>query len=97
MSKKASNLCFRHLNHKHKLRRRIRPQDTRTDDSTSLRPPRAARRRSAAPDSLFPETVQGIRNSFGDPEMHGLTRRSKQMALTMLNGFQSERSRFGVF
>jgi hypothetical protein len=28
MSKKASNSCFRHLNPKHKLRRRIRPQTT---------------------------------------------------------------------
>ena len=26
MSQKAWNLCFRHLNPKHKLRRRIRPQ-----------------------------------------------------------------------
>jgi hypothetical protein len=80
MSQKAWNLCFRHLNLKHKLRRRIRPQTaapTNWSESTSPRAQRAARRRAAGPDCLFPETVQGIRDSLGDPEIRGLTSESK--------------------
>jgi hypothetical protein len=94
MSKKASNLCFRHLNLKYKTPAPNSTPDTRTEELVRKHVAPATGSQPAGPDRLFPYKESEI---LGDPEIRDLTRRSNQMALTMLNGFQSERCRFGVF